>query len=51
MINNRLSDLSCDEQVLNQAKDGYETTLKNSEYDTSLSPKMKGEDGIQETAK
>ena len=47
MINNRLSDLSCDEQVFNQAKDGYETTLRNSGYDTNLKfePKMKEEDG------
>ena len=43
MINNRFSDLSCDEQVFNQAKDGYETTLRNSGYDTNLKFEPKNE--------
>ena len=36
MINNRLSRLSCDEEVFNNAKDPYEAALKDSGYSTSL---------------
>ena len=51
MISNRLSDLSCDEQVFNQAKDGYETSLRNSGYDTHLKFEPKNERRRRHTRK
>ena len=36
MINQRLSDLSCNEEEFNKAKGQYETALKNSGYNQEL---------------